>query len=309
MQIERTPHERGFVIIPNGIAQSDELSLTEIGLLVRLLSQPNGTSETVRSLTENVAEGQARVTKAMKGVQAAGYVVCTKVQNDQGHWSTHVAVYDRPQTGGPKDETPQPGKRRCRIFGTNPEGKNQEKNPTPTPVAEEAVLTAEVEEGREGIQQNNEHQDQATADAAAVLGRVGQIERRLRLGVPEMLRLAPLAAEWVARGATEAEIRDALVSGLPAKVARPAAIVEWRLTNKMPAVLVPAVPVVPLVECGQCKAPLPRGQEAGICGPCAGVAPRATASIDSLDWRDTRNRPGLVSPAAGVARARAALGL
>ncbi|MCX4685508.1 hypothetical protein OG401_14490 [Kitasatospora purpeofusca] len=310
MQIERTPHERDFVIIPNGIAQSDELSLAEIGLLVRLLSQPNGTAKTVRSLTKNVAEGQARVGNAMKGVQAAGYVVCTKVQNDQGHWSTHVAVYDRPQTGEPKVESPKPGKPRCRSFGSNPEGKNREKNPTtPTPVEEvEAAPAVEVEGGREDIQQDNEHQDQATADAVAVLNRVGQVERRLRLGVPEMLKLAPLAVEWLSRGATEAEIRDALVSGLPAKIRSAGHVIEWRLTNKMPPVPAVVEPVVPLVECGQCKDPLPRGQQAGICGRCAGVAPSTSGPADSLDWRHSRTRPGVVSPAVGVARARAAMG-
>ncbi|WP_149030420.1 hypothetical protein [Kitasatospora sp. MBT66] len=204
----------------------------------------------------------------MKELQAAGFVVCTKTQNEAGRWSTHVAVFDRPQTGEPKSESPQVGERRCRSFGSNPKGKNQEKNPTPTPVEEvEDAPAAEVEGGQED---SHQEQEQATAEAVTVLARVGQADRRLRLGVAEMLRLAPLAAQWVARGATEAEIRDALISGLPAQVARPAAIVEWRLTHKMPAE--PAAPVAPLAECGQCKAPLPRGQEAGICSGCAGVA-------------------------------------
>ncbi|MFJ9771852.1 hypothetical protein ACIRVF_11460 [Kitasatospora sp. NPDC101157] len=306
MRIQRTRHERAFTVLPNAILQARGLSLAARGLLCLLLSQPDHTAETVKSLTEDAPEGQQRVTGAMRELQAAGYVICTKAQNTKGHWSTHVTVSDVPMTEGPKIESPRPGGQKCRSFGPNPSGKDQGKNPSPTPAKEvEAAPAAEVEGGQGDGQQD---QDQATADAVAALASVGRVERRLRLGVPEMLRLAPLAVEWLSRGATEAEIRDALISGLPAKIRSAAHVIEWRLTNKVPPVPALSAPVVPLAECGQCRGPLPRGQEAGICGPCAGVAPRATAPADSLDWRDTRNRPGLVSPAAGVARARAALG-
>ncbi|MFD4904953.1 hypothetical protein [Kitasatospora purpeofusca] len=307
MQIQRTRHDREFTVLPNAILQAPDLSLAARGLLGLLLSQRDQTDETVRSLTEDVREGQRRVTGAMAELRDSGYVVCTKIQNAAGRWSTHVAVFDRPQTEGPKNGTPSPGGQRCRSFGANPEVKNREKNLPPTPVEEvEAAPAAEVEGGRED---SHQEQEQATAEAVAVLARVGQADRRLRLGVPETLRLAPLAAQWVARGATEAEIRDALTSGLPAQIRSAGHVIEWRLTHKMPPVPAPVVPVVPLVECGQCKDPLPRGQQAGICGPCAGVAPRNVAPADDLDWRHNRTRPGVVSPAAGVARARAALGL
>ncbi|MGW2539282.1 hypothetical protein ACWC5I_00020 [Kitasatospora sp. NPDC001574] len=273
MQIQRTRHDRDFTVLPNSILQASGLSLAARGLLGLLLSQPSQTAETVRSLTEDTQEGQRRVTTALKELQAAGYVVCAKMQNEAGRWFTNVTVSDVPMTEEPKNGTPSPGGQKCRSFGPNPKGKNQEKNLPPTPVEEvETAPAAEVEGGKGGIRQNNEHQDQATADAVAVLNRVGQVERRLRLGVPEMLRLAPLAVEWLSRGATEAEIREALISGLPAKIRSAAHVIEWRLTNKVPPVPVSAEPVVPLAECGQCRGPLPRGQEAGICSGCAGVA-------------------------------------
>ncbi|MFE4514778.1 hypothetical protein ACFRMQ_11390 [Kitasatospora sp. NPDC056783] len=266
MQIQRTRHDRDFTVLPNAILQASGLSLAARGLLCLLLSQPDQTAETVGSLTEGTHEGQRRVTGALKELQVAGYVVCAKNQNEAGRWFTHVTVSDVPMTG-PKIESPRSGEPRCRTAGSNPSGKDLGKNPTPTPVeAAEAAPAAEVEGGQE------DDQDQATANAVAVLDRVGQVERRLRLGVPEMLRLAPLAVEWLSRGATEAEIRDALISGLPAKIRSASHVVEWRLTNKIPPVPVPSEPVVQLVECGQCRGPLPRGQEAGICSSCAGVA-------------------------------------
>ncbi|MET8702771.1 hypothetical protein ABZW10_28510 [Kitasatospora sp. NPDC004723] len=307
MQIQRTRHDRAFIVLPNYIVQDPSLSLTARGLLGLLLSQPDHTAETVKSLTEDAPEGQQRVTGAMRELQAAGYVRCDKAQNDRGHWSTHVTVSDVPMTEEPKNEDPQAGGQECRSFGPNPMGKNREKNPpVPTPVDEaEAAPAAEVEGGQGD---GHQEQDQTTAEAVAVLTGVGRVERRLRLGVPEMLKLAPLAVEWLSRGATEAEIRDALISGLPAKIRSASHVIEWRLTHKIPPVPAPVEPVVPLAECGQCRGPLPRGQEAGICGPCAGVAPRNVAPADSLDWRHSRTRPGLVSPSAGRARVRAALG-
>ncbi|MFJ5680924.1 hypothetical protein [Streptomyces sp. NPDC093097] len=47
-------------------------------------------------------------------------------------------------------------------------------------------------------------------------------------------RLAPLAGEWLQRGATVRDIREALTSGLPETVHCPAALMRDRLVRKMP---------------------------------------------------------------------------
>ncbi|MFD8594514.1 hypothetical protein ACFV1L_05895 [Kitasatospora sp. NPDC059646] len=232
-----------------------------------LLSQRENSTETIRSLTEDAPEGATRVTAAVGELRAAGYVVCTKRQNESGHWATHVTVYDRPQSDRPETGAPRSGGRDVRSTGPNPEGKNRGEETPSTPVEEENQKDAQAAEGEGGDMDQAAEQDAA---GAAVLARVGRVERRLRLGVAELLELAPLAAEWLARGATEADIREALTAGLPANVKRPAGVVRWRLEKKMPPL--PAAPIPPLADCGQCRAPLPRGQVAGICSGCAGVA-------------------------------------
>jgi hypothetical protein len=84
------------------------------------------------------------------------------------------------------------------------------------------------------------------------------------------MSLAPVAAEWLARGVSELQLRNELVEGLPATIKSPRALLADRLTRKMPPV---PVVVEKLVECAECGGYLPRGQKTGICGHCAGVAP------------------------------------
>ncbi|MEU5383720.1 hypothetical protein [Kitasatospora cineracea] len=268
-------HDRDFTVIPNSIVRGG-LSLAARGLLVTLLSQRDGTGRTIRSLTSGVSEGQTRVTHAMQELREAGYVTCEKTQTEAGHWTTMTTVYDQPQSAQPETGAPRSGERDTRSAGSNPGGKNQVQNP-PTPVAEEADQEAAgAAEGEGGDEHQGQEQDAA---GAAVLDRVTRPERRLRLGVSELLELAPLASEWLARGASEADIREALTDGLPAKVRCASRVVRWRLENKMPPVPAPGVP--PLADCGQCRGPLPRGQVTGICSGCAGVAKSAWSAAGS----------------------------
>lgn len=271
MQVKRTNHASGYTIVPNVILQHPELSLTARGLLGLLLSQPENTAETVKTLTADVPEGQLRVTKAMKELQAARYVVCTRVQNERGHWSTNVEVFDTPQSEAPKDDNPKPGRPKRRISGLIPSGeKNQGKNP-PTPEPSEVA----EESATEGEGGDAPQSDEETGRAAGVLSRISTTVPALPLRPTDVLRLAPLAAVWLVRGVSELQLRNELIEDLPAKIKSPAKLLENRLTRKMPPV---PMTVVPLVECGQCSTPLPRGQQTGICGRCAGVASSATES-------------------------------
>ncbi|MFG3176543.1 hypothetical protein ACGFZC_15965 [[Kitasatospora] papulosa] len=274
MQVQRTKHTSGFTIVPNALLQHSTLSLTARGLLGLLLSQPDHTAETVRELTEGCAEGQKRVTNAMKELQAAGYIICARVQSERGHWSTHVTVFDLPQLAvAPETVSPKPGRPKRRLAGINPFGeKNQEKNPPAPQESEELAEYDQAPDTRQGegeeapqIQDN----DQELGRAAALLGRLATADASLALSAADVMKLAPLAAQWLQRGVSELQLRNELVGGLPAKVKSPRALLADRLTRKMPPV--PAK-VEPLAECGKCSSYLPRGQKTGICSLCAGVA-------------------------------------
>lgn len=281
MRIERTKHESAFTIAPNAILQHPRLSLTARGLLCLFLSLPEDTALTVSELTEGCPEGQKRVTNAMKELQAEGYVVCVRVQNERGHWSTHVTVYDLPQAEAPKDETPKPGRPKRRLAGINPFGeKNREKNPPVSPEAATEVADSVVPEGDGG---EDASQSQEIGRAAALLGRLRTAAPALALSSSDVLALAPMAAEWLERGVSELQLRNELTEGLPAKIKSPRRLLADRLTRKMPPV---PVKVERLAECGDCGKFLPRGQKAGICAECAGVAPAAKTEPATVGQTD-----------------------
>ncbi|GAA3045653.1 hypothetical protein GCM10020000_26760 [Streptomyces olivoverticillatus] len=73
-----------------------------------------------------------------------------------------------------------------------------------------------------------------TERGARLLAALVRTDRRLRLGRREVRQLAPLAGEWLVRGATPDDLHDALTSGLPERVHSPAGILRDRLVRKMP---------------------------------------------------------------------------
>ncbi|MEV5883057.1 hypothetical protein AB0L74_10120 [Streptomyces sp. NPDC052020] len=263
MHVQRTKHASKYTVVPNAILQHRRLSLTARGLLALLLSQPEHGAATVRELTEGCPEGQKRVGNAMAELQAEGYVICTRVQNARGHWSTSVTVFDVPQAPAPEPETPEPGCPRLRSLGINPFGeKTQGKNP-PTPQVPEG-------DGQNGERGEEAPQSQELGRAAALLGRLKTAVPALTLSTSDIAALAPVAAQWLERGATELQLRNELTEGLPTVIKSPRALLADRLTRKMPAA---PVEVELLVECAECGRYLPRGQKAGICSECVGVAP------------------------------------
>ncbi|MCD0482229.1 helix-turn-helix domain-containing protein [Streptacidiphilus sp. ASG 303] len=136
------------------------------------------------------------------------------------------------------------------------------------------------------------------ARAARMLLRAVEDEPRLRLGVAEVLRLAPLAALWLERGATLGDLRLALLPGLPAVVHSAAALVRSRLERKLPPPPVDAPPPPVRHECAECGVPVPRP---GLCRPCAAPPHAAPAVAPGPD------RPAAQIAAEGAARVRSLL--
>ncbi|MFK0231174.1 hypothetical protein ACIQUL_36020 [Streptomyces sp. NPDC090303] len=278
MQVKRSKHTKNFTILPNDIPRHRALSLTAKGLLTLLLAQPEWTDETIKSLTEDEEEGQARVTAAVKQLQAAGYVVVTNRQNDRGHWYKVVTVYDRPITAAPKPEEPKAGKPKSRDAGPVPSGeKNSGKNPpvSPKESVEVADSTATDGDGGNAPQSSNEPTaPEEIGRAAALLGRLATAAPALALSAADVMSLAPLAAEWLRRDVSELQLRAELTEGLPARIQSPRALLADRLTRKLPAL---PVTVEPMAECGECGTYFPRGQKASVCGRCADTAPSGQA--------------------------------
>ncbi|MYV56462.1 helix-turn-helix domain-containing protein [Streptomyces sp. SID3212] len=101
----------------------------------------------------------------------------------------------------------------------------------PTPQAPAATPPAEGREGGRSAALSDIEQR-----AYDVLVLIALDEPRLTLGERELVRLAPLAAVWLERGADAGQLRRALTAGLPEQVGSPAGLVRRRLLDKLPPV-------------------------------------------------------------------------
>ncbi|MFI2610635.1 hypothetical protein [Kitasatospora sp. NPDC018619] len=137
--------------------------------------------------------------------------------------------------------------------------------------------------------------------AYTALAALGLADARLSLSAADCEALAPLAAEWFARGATLALFTNALTSGLPTQVHSAAALTRRRLIDKLPPVRPhPGPPAVRIPECTDCRTPCrPHALQGGLCRTCrTSRDPRAPAAPTAPP-----RRPGALSPAAVRAHA------
>ncbi|MEV6543321.1 hypothetical protein [Streptomyces sp. NPDC051665] len=270
------PPARFFSQTPNEIIRHPRLNGTAVRLLQWALSLPEGSRETVQSIGEKMPEGRLAVRKARRQLEEEGYLHTRRSQHPEtGQWSTQVLVSNvalttpeeiatafgtiRPSSDhdpDPSDQDPPVGGGAGQAVGAYPLGENTEEN-TPN----QPAPSGELETG-----------------AANFLARLGDRTPALRLGAGEIERLVPLVARWQARGATEADLYQALTTDLPHPVRSPAALVQYRLEARTPAITPPSKPVETLAECGECRDPLPRGVHNGICRRCAGLVPTASSA-------------------------------
>jgi hypothetical protein len=97
-----------FTRVPNTAIADPNLDLKALGLLVLMLSKPDGWTFRERNLAESARVGREAVRTAMAKLIAAGYVVRSRVAEDGRPPITVTAVYDRPIQ--PKVGNPEVGK-------------------------------------------------------------------------------------------------------------------------------------------------------------------------------------------------------
>lgn len=131
---------------------------------------------------------------------------------------------------------------------------------------------------------------QTRSRAHILLAALSRTAPTLTLSHTECAELAPLLAEWFARGATDESVVHALTAGLPAPVHHPAALIRKRLTDKLPPLREAPRPPSPqprrLLECAECRVPgRPEALPGGLCRACRGATPtaRPTGSLTSRD--------------------------
>ncbi|MFJ8470521.1 hypothetical protein [Kitasatospora sp. NPDC094011] len=281
MRVHRNAHARNFTVLPNAVLQYRRLSYTARGLLADLLSRPDGWREDGRHMADTSPQGRGAIRKALKELADAGFYRVEKIRMPDGTIRTETHVYDTSQLALPGTTRPVSGE--ATTGGADALVKDLVKEPSlPAEQADEPVLANEPQARTGGRAEDHEEktaeqpvavQDEQVREAVATLFRVIRPEPRLRLGQTEAEELAPLVARWLERGATQADLAQALLPGLPTAMHSAIAVLRYRLKRKLP----PAQPVVRpaaarYVECAKCHDPVP---QAGICRVCAGLGTRA----------------------------------
>ncbi|WJV47251.1 hypothetical protein [Streptomyces flavofungini] len=189
-------------------------------------------------------------------------------------------------------------------------------------VDEEAEPEAEPEPAGPGPEAVPAEPWPEASAAHQALVRLRAADSRLALSERDCRALEPLAAEWLARGATPADLLQELASGLPEAVTNPGGFTRIRLENKMPPK--PAkLPKGPgktrlrarvtraVIVCGLCEEPETSAELInGLCAEC-----RAECGIDDeagppREFALEALLPGLcpVEPPVAVDEARRAAG-
>jgi len=97
MEIIRTPRANQFLQVANEVARDRRLSYRARGVLVFLLSLPDGYALDSDSIADHTPkEGRDAVRAAMRELVSAGYLHRERSQNGKGQWTTRLWITDTP---------------------------------------------------------------------------------------------------------------------------------------------------------------------------------------------------------------------
>ncbi|MEV6615430.1 hypothetical protein AB0N31_16530 [Streptomyces sp. NPDC051051] len=256
----RTRLTADFTVISNALAQRRGSAVT-VGVAAYIASLPDGSPVSIAALCEHFSEGEILISRALRELEAAGYLERRRERTPSGQVRTRTYSYDVP--GG------DPG----------PDGPPEPPRPRKQPVA--AAFTPASATVRETVQAPAPAEPEtpvplAEADprAVALLAFLRQVDPRLVLSERETARLAPAVTGWLAAGLLPTHITDHLTAGLPASLlARPAGILAYRLKETpLPLPARSAEPsvrpvVAPMVNCDGCDRGM-RTAEHARCRDC-----------------------------------------
>ncbi|MDQ1028166.1 DNA-binding transcriptional ArsR family regulator [Streptomyces umbrinus] len=262
----RTRLTADFTVIANALAQRRGSAVT-VGVAVYILSLPTGTPVTIAALCEHFTEGEILISRALRELEAAGYLERRRERTPTGQVRTRTYFYDVP--GGDPDRpdpdgSPEPPRPR------RPREQPAAATVTPKSASVEETMAAPVQAEAEAPVPLAD----ADPQAIAVLAALRRVDPRLVLSAREAVRLAPAVSQWLAAGLLPTQVTDHLTSGLPVGLLiRPAGILAYRLKETpLPAPARGAEPAVrpsiaPMRNCDGCDRGF-RSTEPGRCRDC-----------------------------------------
>ncbi|MFI2377186.1 hypothetical protein ACH5AO_19235 [Streptomyces sp. NPDC018964] len=256
----RTRLTADFTVISNALAQRRGSAVT-IGVAVYILSLPESTPVSIAALCAHFTEGEILISRALRELEAAGYLERRRERLPTGQIRTRTYFYDVPGGGDPDpapEGPPEP-----------PAPRGPRKRPATAPAAAVPEIPRPVET------EPTPSLADADPQALAVLAALQRVDPRIVLSVREAARLAPAVSRWLAAGLGRVRIVKLLTEGLPDHfLTRPAGILAYRL-RETPLPVPPSSPahrderptVFPFQICDGCDRAF-RAPEPGQCRSC-----------------------------------------
>ncbi|MBD9701220.1 hypothetical protein [Streptomyces caniscabiei] len=251
----RTRLTADFTVISNALAQRRGSAVT-VGVAAYISSLPTGTCVSIAALCEHFDEGEILVSRALRELEAAGYLERRRERTPTGQVRTRTYFYDVP--GGEPDpdpggspRPPKPRRPRKRPAAATPAPasgavRDAVETPVQTPVQAEVKTEVKTEEAPAPL-------TAADPRAIGLLAGLRRVDPRLVLSEREAARLAPAVTRWLGAGLLPTQITDHLTARLPADLlVRPVGILAYRLketplTAPAPATGSPRTPKRPVV--------------------------------------------------------------
>ncbi|MFB6847918.1 hypothetical protein ACFCXS_24100 [Streptomyces sp. NPDC056373] len=265
----RTRLSADFTVISNALAQRRGSAVT-IGVAAYIASLPDGSPVTIAALCGHFREGEILISRALRDLEAAGYLERRRERMPTGQVRTRTYFYDVP--GDDPQDPPQLLKPRRPRPAVREEPRG------------DAVLVPDREEPGSAVLGPGPVEPgcaapvlaDAAPEALAVLTALRRVDPRLVLSAHEAARLAPAVAEWLAAGVGPREITELLTVRLPDRFrARPAGVLAFRL-RETPLPVPPPAPlppdagrpvVLPFQTCDGCERAF-RAEGPGHCRRC-----------------------------------------
>ncbi|WP_328838619.1 hypothetical protein [Streptomyces europaeiscabiei] len=227
----RTRLTADFTVISNALAQRRGSAVT-VGVATYISSLPTGTLVSITALCEHFDEGEILISRALRELEAAGYLERRRERTPAGKIRTRTYFYDVP--GGDPDLNPDPDGPPEPPRPPRPRKQPATAAGTPTPasasVAVEEAVAAPVQAEAEAEAPIPLAATEADPRAIAVLAALRRVDPRLVVSVQEAARLAPAVTRWLTAGILPTQITDHLTTGLPDRLlVRPAGILAHRL--------------------------------------------------------------------------------
>jgi hypothetical protein len=233
----RTRLTSDFTVLPNALAQRPGCAIA-LGIATYIASLPDGTPVSIDALCKHFDQGEILISRALRTLEAAGYLERRRERQPNGNIRTRTYFYDVPGGGPHPDNPPEPPKPPRPRSRPRPRPRKATlaaaDGTAPSAVHEPAPAPPQPEPRPQPQPQPQPEQPVEVADidpqVLAVLTSLRRVDPRLVISTREAARLAPAITQWLTAGVDRVRIVSLLTERLPDHfLGRPAGILAYRL--------------------------------------------------------------------------------